>query len=57
MSVWEKAQVILVSKNVSTIQEDTTALALMVSNLYIIPNVKVGPTFLADRPDYRFVFL
>ena len=42
MSVWEKVQAMIVNRDVSTIQEDSTAVALMVLNLSVIHNVKVG---------------
>ena len=41
MNVWEKVQAMSVSRDVSTIQEDSIALAVMVTNLLIIHNVKV----------------
>ena len=41
MNVWEKVQAMSVSRDVSTIQEDSIALAVMVTNLLIIQNVKV----------------
>ena len=41
MNVLEKVQVMSVSRDVSTIQEDSIALAVMVINLLIIHNVKV----------------
>ena len=41
MSVWEKVQVMSVSRDVLTLQEDSTAVALMVLNSETIHNAKV----------------
>ena len=42
MSALEKVQAMSVSRDVSTIQEDSTAVALMVSNSSMMHNVKVA---------------
>ena len=41
MNVLEKVQAMSVSRDVSTIEEDSIALVVMVMNLLIIQNVKV----------------
>ena len=42
MSVLEKIQATCVSRDVSTIQEDSTAVAFMVLNLSMMYNAEVG---------------